>query len=66
MRVDGLVADLGFALLLIAGLISRLDECGVIARHELKAELEEMDVVDGLKDGKLTSRLLKMYLGAAG
>jgi hypothetical protein len=66
VRVDELEEDLGLALLLIGSLISGLDERGVMTRHELKTELEEMDVVDGVKDGKITSRLLRMYLGAKG
>ncbi len=62
MRIDDLEADLGFTVLLLAGLLSTLDEKGVLTKQDVKRELQELDLVDGMRDGKLNVRVLRRYL----
>jgi len=64
MRIDAMEDDLGFALLLITGILAKLEENGNITREELRAELEELDSVDGVKDSKITSKIVRFYLNS--
>lgn len=58
-RVATLESDLGFASLVLAALMARLDERGHVTNAEVKALLAELDGLDGVKDGRLDLSVLR-------
>ncbi len=64
-RIDSLEDDLGYVTLVLSGLMSTLDEKGVIRRDDLKEELSQLDGVDGIRDGKISIQMLKFLIEKA-
>ncbi|MCM8541628.1 MAG: hypothetical protein NE328_15270 [Lentisphaeraceae bacterium] len=58
-RVKELENDLGFISLLLSGVITKLDQNGVVQKEELKEILQELDGFDGVIDGKLDINVLR-------
>jgi len=61
-RIDELEGDLGFVVLVLASLLSALDEKGSISRDDIEKELRELDIIDGRADSMISIRILKQYL----
>src|SRR3712207_2547608 len=53
-RVQRLEYDVGSVALMLAAVVKKLDEKGQITRDELKHALDELDLLDGLRDGKIS------------
>lgn len=66
MRIDELEKDLGFTVLVLAGILSALDESGTISRADIARELKELDGIDGEMDDQISIRVLKQYLHSRG
>lgn len=65
VRIDSLEDDLGYLTLVLSGLLSTLDEKGVLKREDVKKELSELDVIDGVSDGKINIQVLKYLINQA-
>ncbi len=61
MRIDELEKDLGFTVLVLASLLSTLDEKSVLKRKDVEKELRELDLIDGKDDNKISTAILKHY-----
>lgn len=64
-RIDSLEDDLGYLTLVLSGLLSTLDEKGVIRSDDVKKELKELDGIDGVSDGKINIQVLKYLIEQA-
>ena len=58
-RLDELEENLGFVSLVLAALLQTVDEKGVLTREEVRAALEELDEMDGVRDGRLDIAFLR-------
>jgi hypothetical protein len=58
-RVEALEDDLGYISLVLASIMCRLDEKGVVTQDDVRSLVAELDDVDGVSDGKLDVNLLK-------
>jgi hypothetical protein len=61
IRIDDLEKDLGFAVLVLASLLSTLDEKSVLKREDVEKELRKLDLIDGKEDCKISTAILKHY-----
>lgn len=62
-RIESLEGDLGYVTLVLAALMCRLDEQGVVTQDDVRSLVSELDGVDGVTDGKLDVNLLKDLTG---
>ena len=62
IRIDDLESELRLVVLLLAGLLSTLDEKGVLSREDVLREMSALDVIDGRRDDQFNIRALKQYL----
>lgn len=60
-RLDELEGDLGFVALLLGALLQQLDEKGVLTRADVRSTIEELDGIDGAKDGSLDINVLRGF-----
>ena len=60
-RVDELENDLGTVSLVLAALIEAANDNGSISREQIKKIIDELDVLDGFKDGRLNSAFLRKW-----
>ena len=58
-RVTNLEDDLGFLALLVAGIMTRLDEKQIVQKDDIREIIQEIDGFDGEEDGKLDINVLK-------
>ncbi|MFK7740547.1 MAG: hypothetical protein AB8H80_09490 [Planctomycetota bacterium] len=58
-RIESLEQDLGFASLVLASVMAKLDEKGTVSRADIKAAMAEIDEIDGVADGRLDVNVLK-------
>ena len=58
-RVSDLEDDLGFAALVLASVMAKLDEKGILTRDDVRAAMKEVDEIDGVADGRLDINVLK-------
>jgi hypothetical protein len=58
-RITALEADVGFASLVLAAVMARLDERGVVTKSDVRALVDEIDGLDGVKDGRLDVSILR-------
>lgn len=58
-RMDSLENDVGYVSLLLASLIQKLDEKGVLVRDDLREVMAQLDEIDGVKDGQLDINVLR-------
>jgi len=58
-RVSDLEEDLGFAALVLASVMAKLDENGTVTRDDIRAAMKEVDEIDGVADGRLDISVLK-------
>ena len=61
IRIDELEDDLGFTVLVLASLLSTLDEKQILSRDDVERELRKLDLIDGQNDSKISTRILKKY-----
>lgn len=61
IRIDELEDDLGFTVLVLASLLSTLDEKQILSRDDVERELRKLDLIDGRNDSKISTRILKKY-----
>jgi len=57
--IDELQKDVGFLALTLAALLQKVEEKGILTRDEVRAAVEELDELDGVKDGRLDVGVLK-------
>lgn len=60
-RVTELERDLGFVSLLLATILNTVEKKEVVSREEIHATMEQMDLLDMFKDGRLTISALKEW-----
>ena len=58
-RVSDLEEDLGFAALVLASVMAKLNEKGTVTRDDVRAAMKEVDEIDGVADGRLDINVLK-------
>jgi len=58
-RIESLEEDLGYLTLVLGSMLEKLDEQGTLARSEVRALMDELDDLDGVKDGRLDVTVLK-------
>ena len=58
-RISDLEHDLGFAALVLASVMAKLDEKGALSRDDVKAAMKDIDGLDGVADGRLDINVLK-------
>ena len=58
-RVSELENDMGFLALLVAGIMTRLDEKQLVQKEDIRDIINEIDGFDGEVDGKLDINVLK-------
>ena len=58
-RISDLEHDLGFAALVLASVMAKLDEKGTLSRDDVKAAMKDIDGLDGVADGRLGINVLK-------
>jgi len=64
-RISELERDVGFLSLMLAGLLDLLEERGTVSREDVRKRLEALDLIDGVRDGRLNVRELKESLRRA-
>lgn len=52
--LENLENDVGTLALLLAAILKMLDEKGHLTRDDLKEALRDLDLLDGIKDGKIS------------
>lgn len=57
--LENLENDVGTLALILATILKMLDEKGNITRDDLKEKLKELDILDGLRDGKISVNHLR-------
>lgn len=60
-RVDELENDLGIVSLVLASLLEAANDNGSISRDQIKQIIDELDVLDGFKDGRLNAAFLRKW-----
>ncbi|MFK7768054.1 MAG: hypothetical protein AB8B55_12595 [Mariniblastus sp.] len=60
-RVDELEHDMGVVALILASILDTANENGTISRDEIKRKIEELDVLDGFRDGRLHVGFLRKW-----
>ncbi|HKB17062.1 MAG TPA: hypothetical protein VKF62_13430, partial [Planctomycetota bacterium] len=58
-RIGDVEKDVGYLALVLGSILETLDRKGVLTRAEVKAEMELLDDVDGVRDGRLDVRVLR-------
>lgn len=58
-RISELEHDLGFVALLLGGILDVIDKKGIASRADVQESIERLDMLDGLKDGRLDISVLK-------
>ena|ERR1700755_1074547 len=53
-RVARLEHDMGALALVVASILKRLDEKGHVTRGEVKATIEKLDLLDKVRDGRIS------------
>ena len=51
--------DVGTLALILAAILKKLDESGQVTREDLKETLKELDLLDGVRDGKIAVEQLR-------
>tara|TARA_Y100000588_G_scaffold319111_1_gene348986 strand:+ start:516 stop:1040 length:525 start_codon:yes stop_codon:yes gene_type:complete len=59
-KIEQLEHDLGFVSLLLASVMELLNEKGVVKRTDVREILDDLDLVDGVKDGKIDINMLRV------
>src|SRR5262245_11584001 len=52
-RLGELEKDLGFVVLVLGSILDRLNEKGMVTRDEVRSTMSALDLIDGVKDGRL-------------
>jgi hypothetical protein len=52
-RIRRLEGDVGGLALIVASILKKLDEKGHVTRDEVKTVIEKLDLIDGIRDGKI-------------
>ena len=60
-RVTELESDLGMVTLVLAALLEAANDNGSVSREDIKRIVDELDVLDGFKDGKLNAGFLRKW-----
>jgi hypothetical protein len=60
-RINELDCDVGVLALVLASLLETANEKGTISREEIKEKIEELDILDGFRDGKLNASFLRKW-----
>ena len=60
-RLEELDSDVGMLTLVLASLLETANEKGSISREEIKAKIDELDVLDGFRDGRLNATFLRKW-----
>ena len=60
-RVSELESDLGMVTLVLASLLETANENGAVSREDIKKIIDELDVLDGFRDGKLHAGFLRKW-----
>ena len=60
-RIDELESDLGMVTLVLASLLEAANDNGSVSRDQIKQIIDELDVLDGFKDGKLNAAFLRKW-----
>jgi len=63
MRIKACEEDIGFLALIMFALVRKLMDNGALAREDLAAAFDELDEMDGAKDGKIDLKILQGALG---
>jgi hypothetical protein len=58
-RIADLEDDVGFLALILATLLQKVEEKGLVSRDEVRAALAELDDQDGVRNGKLDVEVLR-------
>ena len=58
-RLAELEQDLGYVALVLASLLQKVDERGVLSRDEVREAMASLDEIDGVKDGRLDINILR-------
>jgi len=58
-RIEELEGDVGYLSLILASVLCKLDERGVLDPRELGAIMKELDLIDGKQDGQLDTDVLR-------
>ena len=60
-RVTELESDLGMVTLVLASLLEAANNNGAVSREDIKKIIDELDVFDGFRDGKLHPGFLRKW-----
>ncbi len=60
-RVTELESDLGMVTLVLASLLEAANNNGAVSREDIKKIIDELDVLDGFKDGRLPPGFLRKW-----
>jgi hypothetical protein len=52
-RIKRLESDVGALALIVASILKKLDEKEYVTRNEVKNVIEKLDLLDGIRDGKI-------------
>ena len=63
-KIEQLEHDLGFVSLLLASVMELLNDKGVVKRNDVKEIFKDLDLVDGVKDGKIDINMLRVMTGS--
>lgn len=60
-RIEELERDVGILSLVLASVKEVANENGAVSREEIKQQIDDLDVLDGFKDGKLDAKFLRKW-----
>ena len=60
-RITELESDLGMVTLVLASLLEVANENGAVSRKDIKKIIDELDVLDGFRDGRLHPGFLRKW-----
>jgi hypothetical protein len=63
MRIKACEDDVGFLGLIMFALVSKLVENGALSKNDLATAFDELDAMDGAKDGKIDLKILQGAFG---
>jgi hypothetical protein len=61
-RLNVLEDAFGYQTLILESILHKLDEKGVVSKQDIKESMDEIDMLDGVKDGKLNLNTLLLLL----
>ena len=61
-RIDELERDVGVLSLILASLLETANDNGAISRDAIKQKIEDLDIFDGIRDGKLDASFLRDFV----